>query len=470
MSGTAYPVMAERARRGCLLLLIPLAALGLGAWAGFQFMHPPRDARALDDVARLTGEKQRLENDLQAIKLRVANIERDSAAGTAPLLEGKQQAERKAAALAEKVAELEKRLTDARASYNRAEIDLGKANDALGTQRRAAQAAAMERDDAKASLAKARKDLDRMRGERDRAIEGMKGGGADAKLLKEALAREKKGEEALETASKKVAAASRDLMAVNERLTTALAQKEMAIKTRDAAVKERDAAMAAGNKADADRNAALQQVKEAEARLAAAMKPEATDTLVVAMSSGNLSLHRYKNLFREFVDPGKRSLPAGCRIGMGLADGANWVPIVGFDDDDPRKANEAFGYFEPANNATTDNLNDVRGPVRLAFEKSKGVRRCVVVASLRCRPPAKSGFDDWKGLELTVILIGSEDKAGDLGKDRLREWFEFCHAVGGRPVQLLGTPKDPEDPDDGLIDRVRRALRHATQPRYMPGR
>jgi hypothetical protein len=392
MSDASHPAEPERTRGGYLLLFFGLAA-GLGTWAGFQFLYPPRDARALDDAARLTREKQQLENELQATRLRIAAVERSHKADLAPL-------EKTAADLKERLDDTNKRLMTATQNLNDAEKAL-----------RAAQA-------------NAKKAADDLAAERARAKDGAE--------LKKAVT---KAEDALQKEKAKVTAAERSL-------TAALTAKVKAEQERDALKKE----------------------------TARAVRPEPTDVLLVAMNSGNLSLHRYKNLFRELVDPAKRSLASGCRIGMGLADGANWVPIAGFDDDDPKKLNEAFGYFEPANRSSTDNLNDVREPVKSAFEKSKAAKRCVVVASLRCRPPAKSAFDDWKGLELTVILIGSEDRAGDLGKDRLREWFEFCHAVGGQPVQLLGTPKDPEDPDDGLIDRVRRALRLATQPRYSPGR
>src|SRR5215213_109131 len=108
---TPPPAEPERTRSGWFLLSFGLAAAGLGIWAGFQFLYPPSDARALADVARLTREKQQLENELQATKLRVAAVERSHKDDLAPL-------EKAAADLKEKLDDVNKRLMAATRSYH----------------------------------------------------------------------------------------------------------------------------------------------------------------------------------------------------------------------------------------------------------------------------------------------------------------------------------------------------------------
>ncbi len=193
---------------------------------------------------------------------------------------------------------------------------------------------------------------------------------------------------------------------------------------------------------------------------------EPTDVVVVGLHSQNLSLHNYLDVFREMVDPGRRALLAGSRIGFLLDEGGDVQVLAPLDGKQADEVGKRFARVTPAREGTIDRMEGLAARVREQFKDQKArYRHCVVVASVACQPPPREQYNDWKDVPVHVILIGTDKRVRELEVGLLQNWYRFTRSCKGS-LTLLSAEGDREVPDKDLLEQLRGCLWQATQPLF----
>jgi hypothetical protein len=196
----------------------------------------------------------------------------------------------------------------------------------------------------------------------------------------------------------------------------------------------------------------MADVKQTEAKKA---RPD-RDILIVAMHSGNLSLHNQIDTIADRV----RKPPSDARVALLLVDGSEPDLIFPFKPlkEVKRKSAERKVSRLRAASDTVDSLADAEtaGAIQSAFKDGSNPRRqCVIIASTDCAPPSDEIIQKLKQskIKVNVLLVGMEGEDHYFKRKEV-QWNKLAKKTSGSVSRGLIKPRNSEkESEKAYIER-----------------